>query len=334
MICRSGRHRSVANVELWSNTLARRSRRQHSASLLYLSELDFWKNTCAGKCSECSKQSTRIFRTHYDRVRAGCPRLASSSDSVTEHWKRPRLENCSKSSAGKTIMKARFAENSLDEGDHFLHAPKSERQVQRLRLLSRNLNRGILDELTERLGNFHESARALADCLQTRNVTRKTDQSMIEAAKCMFHKLLAEASDDLERVTPQSRKSLLVKTIRNAPRRSPFEAASEKPCPRSETLVERSCSCRETPSQLHHETGARVEDTTFTRITGTGCRRFSQSTWAIYEFKMSSFTATRLNLLFAEAEQKGKTRHCRTYIGLGSDGLSADQLFFDLKFNP
>ena len=146
--------------------------------------------------------------------------------------------------------------------------------------------------------------------------------------------IAAEASDDLERVTPQSRKSLLVKTIRNAPRRSPFEAASEKPCPRSETLVERSCSCRETPSQLHHETGARVEDTTFTRITGTGCRRFSQSTWAIYEFKMSSFTATRLNLLFAEAEQKGKTRHCRTYIGLGSDGLSADQLFFDLKFNP
>ena len=46
---------------------------------------------------------------------------------------------------------------------------------------------------------------------------------------------------------------------------------------------------------------------------------------------MSSFTATRLNLLFAEAEQKGKTRHCRTYIGLGSDGLSADQLFFRLE---
>ena len=52
------------------------------------------------------------------------------------------------------------------------------------------LNRGILDELAERLGNFHESARALADCLQTRNVTRKTDQSVIEAAKCMFNKLL------------------------------------------------------------------------------------------------------------------------------------------------
>ena len=71
-----------------------------------------------------------------------------------------------------------------------------------------NPNREILDELAERLGNFHESARALADCLQTRDVTRKTDQSTIEAAKCMFHKLLGEATDDLERVTPQSRKSL------------------------------------------------------------------------------------------------------------------------------
>ena len=101
MICRSGRHRSVANAELRSNTLARRSRRQHSASLLFLSELDFWKNTCAGKYSECSEQSTRIFQTHYDRVPAECPRLASASDSVTEPRKRPRLENCSESSAEK-----------------------------------------------------------------------------------------------------------------------------------------------------------------------------------------------------------------------------------------
>ena len=38
MICRSGRHRSVANAELWSNTLARYSRHQHSVSLLHLSE--------------------------------------------------------------------------------------------------------------------------------------------------------------------------------------------------------------------------------------------------------------------------------------------------------
>ena len=53
-----------------------------------------------------------------------------------------------------------------------------------------------------------------------------------------------------------------------------------------------------------------------------------------YEFKMSSFTTTMLNLLFAEAERKGKTRNFRTYIGLGSDGSSGDKLSLDLKFNP
>ena len=37
---------------------------------------------------------------------------------------------------------------------------------------------------------------------------------------------------------------------------------------------------------------------------------------------MSSFTTTILNLLFTEAEQKGKTRNFRMYIGPGSDKLS------------
>ena len=48
------------------------------------------------------------------------------------------------------------------------------------------MSRGTLDELAERLGNFHDSARALASCLQKQDVSRKTDHSMIEAAKCMF----------------------------------------------------------------------------------------------------------------------------------------------------
>ena len=74
------------------------------------------------------------------------------------------------------------------------------------------MNRGILIELAERLGNFYESARALVDCLQTHNVPRKADQCMIESAKCMPHNLRGEASDDLERVTPQSRKSLYIET--------------------------------------------------------------------------------------------------------------------------
>ena len=100
----------VANTGLWSNTLARYSRHQHSVSLLHLSELDFWKSTCAEKCSECTKQSTINFQTHHDHVHTECSRLASASDTVTEHWKRPRLENCSKSSAGNASFKARFGQ--------------------------------------------------------------------------------------------------------------------------------------------------------------------------------------------------------------------------------
>ena len=98
------------------------------------------------------------------------------------------------------------------------------------------MNRGILDELAERLGNFHDSALALADCLQTRNVTREADQSMIEAAKCMIHRLLGEASDDLERVTSQSREGLHIDTTRNAHRCSGSETPVGKSCSRPETL--------------------------------------------------------------------------------------------------
>ena len=41
-----------------------------------------------------------------------------------------------------------------------------------------------------------------------------------------------------------------------------------------------------------------------------------------------------LNLLFTEAEQKGKARNFRMYIGSGSEGSSADKVSLDLKFNP
>ena len=53
-----------------------------------------------------------------------------------------------------------------------------------------------------------------------------------------------------------------------------------------------------------------------------------------YEFKMSKLTSKILNLLFTEAEQKGRTRHFREYIGPGSDGSSTDKLSPDLRFNP
>ena len=83
MTCRSGRHRSVANAELWSNTLTRCSRRQHSVSLLHLSELDFWGTRYAGNCSECSKQSLRVFQE----------RISLAGHSVSLHLSRsaPKL---------------------------------------------------------------------------------------------------------------------------------------------------------------------------------------------------------------------------------------------------
>ena len=48
-----------------------------------------------------------------------------------------------------------------------------------------NTKQGTLSELAERLGNFHESADALTNCLQTRDITVKTDQGVVQGAKCM-----------------------------------------------------------------------------------------------------------------------------------------------------
>ena len=62
MICRSGRHRSVANAEFWSNTLARCSRHQHSVSLLHLSELDFWKIRVRENVRNAANSLSDIFR--------------------------------------------------------------------------------------------------------------------------------------------------------------------------------------------------------------------------------------------------------------------------------
>ena len=61
----------------------------------------------------------------------------------------------------------------------------------------------------------------------------------------MLHKLLGETSDDLERVTPQSYEGLHIETTRNKRRCS----RSEKPCSRSETLIEKPRSRPETPSE-------------------------------------------------------------------------------------
>ena len=189
---------------------------EHVGSLRSTSKLRFFaaivcagfqENTCVGKCPECGKQSTIIFQAHSDLVRGECSYLAPAPESAA----------CQKIAFNMCREKRATSATTTPAVT--------------------NQNREILDELAERLGNFHDSARALAICLQTRDVARETDQSMIEAAKCMFHKLLGETSDDLERVTLQSSESLHIETTRYKRRCSRFETPSEKLRSCSETLV-------------------------------------------------------------------------------------------------
>ena len=186
MIYESGRCSSVANAELWSSTLRRCERYVHSVSLIHLSERDFGKDKGAGKCPECIKQSANTFQKHNDCGRAECSRLAAVTGPVTAHWKRPRRESLGLSREGSKSPRSTSTTSALAES---------------------NTKQGTLSELAERFGNFHESADALTNCLQTRDITRKTDQCMVEAAKCMFFKLLEEANDDLDmRDTTSSRR--------------------------------------------------------------------------------------------------------------------------------
>ena len=109
---------------------------------------------------------------------------------------------------------------------------------------------GILDELAQRLGDFQESARALASCLQKHDVSRKTDQSMIEAARCMFHKLLEEVRDDLDRLTPRQREGLCTEIKQSKQRRSHTVILKENPCPRPEEPSEKSVHQTSTETPL------------------------------------------------------------------------------------
>ena len=251
-----------------------------------------------------------------------------------------------KSLATRAENSARPAKDSLDEEDHFLQESKKQRQVPQPHLQRRNW---IVKSSTN--GNLHDSARALAICLQTRDVTRKTEQSMTEAAKCMFLRLLGEASDDLERVTPQSRESLRIETTHSKHRCPRSETPSEKPCSRSETLFEKSCSRSETQSEkpawktptdstpmlvpippsppdrsgvcamkLELVSKTRPSRESLEQVLECDFRKQHEFSVPVHEpgewkneCKMSSFTTTMLNLLFAEAERKGKTQN--SWIG-------------------
>ena len=107
---------------------------------------------------------------------------------------------------------------------------KNERQVPRLRLSSRNLNCGVLDELAERRGNFHESARVLVRLSpDSQRFTRKTDQSMNRGSQVHVSQIAGRNEQMIwNAVTTQSRKGLHVKTTRNAHRGARSETMSDK----------------------------------------------------------------------------------------------------------
>ena len=152
-----------------------------------------------------------FFQTRYDQVQAECLRRVPVPDPVTGCWKRSRPEHAE--------GPAQPAKEPLDGEDHLPQTSKKRATSATAEPAETNPSRGILGELAERLGNVHDSARALASCLQNHDVSRKTDKSMIEPAKCMCHKLLGET------VTGKSFSRLETLTGKL---RSRFEMPSEK----------------------------------------------------------------------------------------------------------
>ena len=163
----------------------------------------------------------------------------------------------------------------------------------------------------------------------------------------MFHKLMGEASDDLERVTPRSREGLCTETTQTKRRCARSETPSEKPRSRPETMTGKLRSRFEMPSetsvwqtstestpmpQSSAESLEQVDEDDPRKQLELSVPPYEPGEWK-YEFKTSSFTTTTLNLPFTEAEQKGKTRHVRMYTGPGSDCSSADKLSLDLKLH-
>ena len=173
------------------------------------------------------QQSLRVFQAHYDQVQAECLRRVPVPDPVTGRWKRPRPEHAEGS--------AQPVKEPPDEEDNLPQTLKKEQATSAAAIPAKtSTSCGTLDELAEGLGSFHESARALASCLQKHDVPRRTDQSMIEAAKCMFHKLLGEVRDDLDRVTSQSQGGPYAEIKQNKQRCLRTAILEENPCPRSE----------------------------------------------------------------------------------------------------
>ena len=66
---------------------------------------------------------------------------------------------------------------------------------------------------------------------------------MIEAANCIFHKLLGEVEDDLDRVTPRLQESPCAEIKQNKQRCSRTVILKENPCPHSNPGTRAKVTC-------------------------------------------------------------------------------------------
>ena len=194
-----------------------------------------------------------------------------------------------------------------------------------------------LDGLAERLGSFHESARALANCLQKRDVLRKTDQSMIEAAKCMFHKIAGRGKGRLgSSDATVTRRSL----YRDQTQQTTMFAYRDIESESLSSLrgIERTNLYIKCQQKRHCRNLQPVYRSKLSRMilgSSSSCRYLSITLEnGNTNSKCRRSLRQLVNLLYAEAEKMGKIRNFRMYIGPGSDGSSADKVSIDLKFNP
>ena len=188
-----------------------------------------------GTVRNAANSHSEFFQAHYEQCQAECLRRVPVPDLATGRWKRSRPEHAEGT--------AQPFKDPSDEEDHLPQTSKMQPTSAAAATAKTSTSCETLHGLEERLGSFHESARALANCLQKRDVLRKTDQSMIEAAKCMFHKIAwRRQRTTWIRVTPQSQEGLCTEIKQNKQRCSRTVILRVNPCPRSEESSEQICT--------------------------------------------------------------------------------------------
>ena len=148
VICRSGRHRSVANAKLWSNTLTR------------CGDV-FWETRPPGTVRNAANSHSEFFKYTMNTSKPSVYDVFLCQAVGNDHDHNMRKEPSTNFKGKRQVPP--------------LHPPKRAQ---------------VSEPWANWQIDWEASMKALVLCLQKRDVPRKTDQSMIEAAKCKFHKLM------------------------------------------------------------------------------------------------------------------------------------------------